>query len=81
MEDHPRLIEIAFPLKQTSLDPVHEEECAAWAHLHAAHLAGDAAAGDVLDAARSEGGKPAGGDRSASSADTGRVLELITIKD
>ena len=25
MTDHPRLIEVAFPLKQTSLDSVHEK--------------------------------------------------------
>ena len=25
MIDHPRLIEVAFPLKQTSLDSVHEK--------------------------------------------------------
>ena len=40
-----RLIEVAFPLKQVSLGLSAREECAAWAYLHAAHLAGAAAPG------------------------------------
>lgn len=35
--DHPRLIEVAFPLKQTSLDSVHEKMCHS-GHIKAIHL-------------------------------------------
>jgi hypothetical protein len=45
--DRPRLIEIAFPLKQASLDSVREKNVRHGAHLDAAHLAGEAAAGGV----------------------------------
>ena len=40
-----RLIEVAFPLKQVSLDS--REERAAWAYFHTAYMAGEATTGRV----------------------------------
>ena len=40
-----RLIEVAFPLEQVSLDSMHEKNVRHGPYLDAAHLAGAAAAG------------------------------------
>jgi len=45
--DKSRLIERAFPLKQTSLPSVHKK-CPAWAHIHSTYLAGKAAFGSQV---------------------------------
>jgi len=47
MTDHPRLIEVAFPLKQASLDSGPREERPARSYLYASHLARQETSGGV----------------------------------